>query len=86
MTNSDLRERAERIAKLTETVDEAKEDLRAAYDAAASAGYSKAALRRAIKVHTMPADKRAKFDTAQDDFELYLARLDGRETFAEAAE
>ena len=86
MTNSDLRERAERIAKLEEIASEAKADVKAAYDAAKSAGYSASALRKAIKVHTLTADKRAKFDTEQDDFELYLARLDGRETYAEAAE
>ena len=60
MTNSDLRERAERLAHLTEIAEEARLDLKAAYDAAASQGYSKAALRRAVKIHMMDQARRAK--------------------------
>jgi len=85
MTNSDLRERAERIAKLQEIADEAKADVKAAYDAAASAGYTKSALRAAIKIHGLDATKRAKHDAAQMDLELYLAEIEGRQ-MREAAE
>jgi uncharacterized protein (UPF0335 family) len=84
-TNSDLRQRALRIIQLEEAAEEAKADVKAAYDAAASVGFTKKALRAAIKIHRLDADKRAKFDSAQMDLELYLAEIDGRE-LAEAAE
>ena len=65
----------------------AKLDLKAAYDAAASAGYTKAALKRAIKLHRMDADKRAKHDSAQAELILYLEEIEGRSRqFREAAE
>jgi uncharacterized protein (UPF0335 family) len=78
MTNSDLRERALRLIELEEKAEDAKLDLKAAYDAAASAGYTKAALKRAIKLHRMDADKRAKHESAQADLILYLEELEGR--------
>lgn len=78
-SNSDLRTRAAEILRRHQAVDEAKEDLKAAYDAAESVGFTKAALRQAIKVHRMDADKRAKHDSAQMDFELYLAEIEGRQ-------
>ncbi len=78
MTNSDLRERAARLAKLEEAVTEAKLDLKAAYDAAASDGFNKAALKKAMKIHGMDQDKRAKHDSAQMDLEMYLAEIEGR--------
>ncbi len=84
MTNSDLRERAERLAHLTEIAEEARLDLKAAYDAAASQGYSKAALRRAVKIHMMDQARRAKHDQQQMDLELYLAEIEGKR-LAEAA-
>lgn len=79
MTNSDLAERAARLAKLTEAADEARLDLKAAYDAAASQGYSKSALRKAVKVHMLDAKKRAKHDQEQMDLEIYLAEIEGRQ-------
>ncbi|MEY4641103.1 MAG: hypothetical protein RLZZ227_1097 [Pseudomonadota bacterium] len=85
MTNSDLRQRAEQIERLTAEIDELKLALAEAYDDAAGEGYSKSALRKAIKVHSMAADKRAKHDQEQGDLEIYLAELDGR-TMQEAAE
>jgi uncharacterized protein (UPF0335 family) len=78
VTNSDLRERALRLIELEEKAEDAKLDLKAAYDAAASAGYTKAALKSAIKLHRMDADKRAKHDSAQMDIEMYLAEIEGR--------
>ena len=85
MTNSDLRQRAQRIIDLEAAAKEAKLDVDAAYEAAASAGYTKAALKEAIKVHTMDANKRAKRDARQMDLELYLAEIEGRQ-MQEAAE
>ena len=78
MTNSDLRDRAERLVQLEEAAEEARLDVKAAYDAAASAGYTKAALRKAVKIHRLSADRRAKHDSAQMDIELYLAEIEGR--------
>lgn len=84
-TNSDLKQRALRIIQLEEAAEEAKLDVRAAYDAAESAGFTKKALRAAVKIHRMDAEKRAKFDSAQMDLELYLAEIEGR-SMKEAAE
>ena len=78
MTNSDLRERALRLIELEERAEDAKLDLKAAYDAAASVGYTKAALKRAIKINRMDADKRAKHDSDQADLILYLEEMEGR--------
>ena len=78
MTNSDLHDRAKRLIELEEVAEDAKFDLKAAYDAAARAGYTKAALKRAIKLHRMDADKRAKHDSAQADLILYLEEIEGR--------
>ncbi len=79
MSNSDLRQRAESLIRLHEAHDAAKADLDEAYADAVSAGYTKAALRKAIKVHTLTADKRAKYDSDQTDLEVYLAEIEGRE-------
>lgn len=79
MINSDLKQRAESLIRLHTELDEAKLALADAYEDAQSAGYSKAVLRRAIKIHTLDADKRKKHDTAQMDLETYLAEIEGRE-------
>lgn len=78
-SNSDLKERALRIIQLEEAAEEAKLDVKAAYDAAESVGYTKKALRQAVKLHRMDADKRAKHDSNQLDLELYLAEIEGRQ-------
>jgi uncharacterized protein (UPF0335 family) len=78
-SNSDLKTRALELIRRHEAVEQAKEDLKAAYDAAESVGFTKKALRAAIKIHRLDADKRAKHDSAQMDLELYLAAIEGRE-------
>lgn len=85
MTNSDLKQRAESLMRLHTELDEAKLALADANEDAESAGYSKSVLRRAIKIHTLDADKRRKHDAAQMDLELYLAEIEGRQ-MREAAE
>lgn len=84
-TNSDLRQRAESILRLIEQRDELTADIKAAFDAAASVGFNKTAMRKAIKIASMSSDKRAKHDTEQMDLELYLAEIEGR-SMKEAAE
>lgn len=87
MSNSDLRERAQRIARLEDQKHEITEDIKAEYAAAKSVGHNPTALRKAIRVHHMSAEKRARYDSDQCDIELYLAALDIRETeMREAAE
>jgi uncharacterized protein (UPF0335 family) len=86
MTNSDLSRRAQQIERLTAEIDELKLALAEAYDDAASEGYSKSALRKAIKVHSMTAEKRLKHETEQSDIETYLAELETTRTMQEAAE
>jgi uncharacterized protein (UPF0335 family) len=77
-SNSDLKTRALELIRRHEAVEQAKEDLKAAYDAAESVGFTKKALRAAIKIHRLDADKRAKHDSAQMDLELYLSEIEGR--------
>ena len=77
MTRADAR-RAREIISREEAVEHAKEDLKAAYDAAESVGFTKKALRAAIKIHRLNADKRQKHDAGQLDLELYLATIEGR--------
>ena len=77
-SRSDLRQRAESLAKLQEAVEEARLDLKAACDSAKSAGYSASALRKAIKVHTMTAEKRAAYEDEQTQLELYLGEIEGK--------
>lgn len=77
-SNSDLKRRALEIIQRHEAVEEAKEDLKAAYDAAESVGFTKSALRAAVKIHRLDAEKRAKHDSAQTDLILYLEEIEGR--------
>lgn len=84
-SNSDLRQRAESIGRLMDQRDELSEDIKAAFEAAASAGFNKSAMRKAISIARMDAAKRAKHDAGQMDLELYLAELEGRQKMAEAA-
>lgn len=84
MRNSDLRQRAESIMRLMEQRDELTMDIKAAFDAAASVGFNKAAMRKAIKVAALDADKRAKHESEQSDLILYLAEIEGKQM--EAAE
>lgn len=77
MTNSDLKERAARLIELEERAEDAKLDVKAAYDAAESAGYTKVALKKAIKLHRMDSDKRKKHESEQLDLETYLSTLEG---------
>lgn len=79
MRNSDLRQRAESIMRLMEQRDELTLDIKAAFDAAASVGFNKAAMRKAIKVAALDADKRAKHESEQSDLILYLAEIEGRQ-------
>ena len=78
MTNSDLSERARKIMALMDQADDLKTEIKDRYDDAKNAGYTVAALKRAIKIARMDADKRAKHEAAQMDLELYLAELEGR--------
>lgn len=82
MTNSDLRERAEKIIRLTEQMDDIKTEIADRYADAKNAGYTVAILRRAIKIAGMDAEKRAKHEQGQMDLELYLAEIEGREAAA----
>lgn len=78
-TNSDLRQRAVSIMRLMEQRDELTMDIKAAFDAAASVGFNKAAMRKAIRVAALDADKRAKHESEQSDLILYLAEIEGRQ-------
>lgn len=77
MTNSDLRERAEKIINLLEQADDLKTEIKDRYDDAKNAGYTVAALKRAIKLHRLDADKRKKHESEQMDLEMYLSEIEG---------
>lgn len=83
MTNSDLRQRAQSIARMMDDADETRREITEAMNDAASAGYTKAALRAAIKIHRLDPEKRARHDQAQMDLVLYLEEIEGRREAAE---
>ena len=83
MTNSDLSRRAQQIISVLDQIDELKLAIAEAYDDASSEGYTKSALRAAIKIHRLDADRRRKHDQAQMDLEMYLSELEGRREAAE---
>ena len=83
MINSDLKQRAEAIIRAEEALEDAKADLKALYDAAKSDGYTATVLKRAIKIHRLNVDKRARHDSEQMDLEMYLAEIEGRREAAE---
>lgn len=85
MRNSDLRQRAESIMRLMEQREEITADIKAAFDAAASVGFNKAAMRKAVKIAAMDAAKREAHHSEQMDIELYLAEIEGN-AMREAAE
>lgn len=85
-TNSDLRDRADKIIRLMEQADDLKTEIADRFEDAKSAGYTVKALRKAIKLHRMEADKRAKHESEQMDLEMYLAELEGQSHYKEAAE
>lgn len=84
MTNADLRQRAQAIINLMDQADEIKAEIADLFEAAKGAGYTPKALRQAIKVHRLDANRRATHDSAQMDFEMYLAELEGN-AISEAA-
>ncbi|MFZ4072098.1 MAG: GapR family DNA-binding domain-containing protein [Caulobacterales bacterium] len=83
MTNSQLARYAERIMALDSQIAELTADRKAEYAAAKGDGYTVSALRKAVKISSMEADKRAKHDQEQMDLELYLAEIEGRREAAE---
>jgi len=86
MTNSDLRDRADKIIRLMEQADDLKTEIADRFEDAKNAGYTVKALRKAIKLHRMEADKRAKHESEQMDLEMYLAELEGQSHYKDAAE
>ena len=85
MTNSDLKQRAQSIMSLIEQRDELSADIKAAFDAAASVGFNKQAMRKAIRIATLDSAKREKHESEQMDLEMYLAEIEGKH-MREAAE
>ena len=76
-SNSDLRQRAERIGSLLDQRDDIDVEIKAAFEIAKNDGFNPKELRRAIKVHRMDDKQRAKFDDGQMTFNLYLEELEG---------
>ena len=86
MTNSDLRERAEKIIRLMETADDLKTEIKDRFDDAKNQGYSVSALRKAIRVTRMDGKARARHDADAEQFDLFLAEIEGTRQMREAAE
>ncbi len=76
---------ADRLARLEEHAEAIKADIKDEYAVAASKGFNSKALRKAIKINRMDAEKRAKHDSEQSDLIVYLAALE-RAVTMEAAE
>ena len=79
LTNSDLRQRAQTIQALIEQRDDITAEIKACFDSAASAGFNKSAMRKAIKVANMSEDKRAKHEMDAQEVQLYLFEIEGRQ-------
>ena len=77
MTNSDLRERAEKIIRLMEAADDLKTEIKDRFDDAKNHGYSVSALRKAIRVTRMNGKARARHDADAEQFDLFLAEIEG---------
>lgn len=73
---TDINYFANRIANLEDQSAAIKEDLKDEYKVAASKGFNAKALRKAIKIRRMDADKRAKHEAEQSDLILYLEALE----------
>jgi uncharacterized protein (UPF0335 family) len=85
MTNSELQRLADSIGRLEDDRKAASEAIADHYKEAKDRGYTVAALRNAIKLSRMDAEKRAKHESEQSDLLLYLAEIEGR-SLREAAE
>jgi uncharacterized protein (UPF0335 family) len=77
-TNARLQELALQIGRLEEERKALAGDIADKYAEAKSEGYTVSALRKAIKIHAMDADKREKHDQEQTDLLLYLEQLEGK--------
>jgi len=77
MTNSDLRDRADKIIRLMEAADDLKTGIKDRFEDAKNAGYSASALRKAIKVARMDDKQRAKYERDAEQFDLFLAEIEG---------
>ena len=85
MTNSDLSARARSIMSLEDQKQDIADEITERYADAKNAGFTVAALKRAIKIARMDGEKRARHEAEQMDLMLYLAEIDGR-VMKEAAE
>jgi len=85
MTNSDLKRWAEAIIALEDQRKDITTEIADRYQDAKNAGYTVKAMKAAIKISRMDADKRAKHESEQSDLLLYLAEIEGR-SLREAAE
>lgn len=81
----DLTYFAKRIAGLEDQREAIKADLKDEYAVATSKGFNAAALKKAIKIARLDADKRAKHESEQSDLLIYLDQLEGK-LVLEAAE
>ena len=77
-TNARLQEIALSIGRLEEERKGISGDIAEKYAEAKSEGFTPSALRKAIKIYAMDADKRQKHDAEQGDLLLYLEQLEGR--------
>lgn len=75
--NNRILEIAKNVIRLEEERKTAAQGIKEAYAAAKAEGFTPKALRGAIRIASMPADKRAKHDADQLDLETYLAAIDG---------
>lgn len=66
------------LENMMSTVKELRAQIADEYVNAQSNGFTKSALKQAIKVHRLDGEKRDKFDSDQGDFEMYLAEIDGK--------
>lgn len=66
---------ADRVSRLLDERDAITEDVRDIFAEAKGAGFEVGALKKAVAVKRMPAEKRKKWHEEQEHLDLYLTKL-----------
>lgn len=80
-TNARLKHFSDRLIRLEDERKALTADIKGIFDEAKSEGFTVSALRKAIRIRSLDAAKREKHDAEQTDLEIYLAQLDGKESW-----
>jgi len=73
--NSNVKDFITRIGRIEDEITVLKEDQKSIYAEAKAAGHNPAAMKQALKLHRLDADKRYKCERMQETVEEYRAAL-----------